>query len=223
MKDRATINRENAQHSTGPRTEEGKQRSALNGTRHGLTSQVIVMPSEDLAAYNALVKSYYDDYKPRGIGEVELVQMLADTAWRLRRIPSLETNLLSLAAFEEEDGINTEHPQIRTALAQAAAWRANDRAFMNLGIQEQRLTRKFLQAQKALEGLQANRIHKETRQMYDAAQLLELHEATARLAEIPNPEPYKPAVDGFGFSLADLKTYVARKERRDLARSSASS
>jgi len=32
--DRAVINRANAQHSTGPRTEAGKQRASLNALRH---------------------------------------------------------------------------------------------------------------------------------------------------------------------------------------------
>ena len=46
----ASINRENAQHSTGPKTEAGKQKSSLNALRHGLTGQTVVMPAEDLAA-----------------------------------------------------------------------------------------------------------------------------------------------------------------------------
>ena len=48
---RAEINRENAQHSTGPKTEAGKKQSSLNALRHGLTGQIVVMPTEDLAAY----------------------------------------------------------------------------------------------------------------------------------------------------------------------------
>ena len=38
---RLRANRLNAQKSTGPRTEEGKQRASLNATRHGLTAQVL--------------------------------------------------------------------------------------------------------------------------------------------------------------------------------------
>ena len=46
-------NRANAQKSTGPRTEAGKQRSRLNGLRHGLTGQVSIMTDENRAAHDA--------------------------------------------------------------------------------------------------------------------------------------------------------------------------
>jgi len=49
---RAEINRANAQKSTGPRTEEGKQVSRLNGMRHGLTGQVSIMTDENRAAHD---------------------------------------------------------------------------------------------------------------------------------------------------------------------------
>src|ERR1700693_1905973 len=49
--DRAEINRSNAQHSTGPRTDAGKQRSSQNALRHGLTARSAVIPSEDPADY----------------------------------------------------------------------------------------------------------------------------------------------------------------------------
>jgi len=42
---RAAVNKANAQHSTGPRTEAGKQRSKLNAFRHGLTGQTVVLPT----------------------------------------------------------------------------------------------------------------------------------------------------------------------------------
>ncbi len=41
---RAQINIANAQHSTGPKTPEGKKKSSLNALRHGLTGQIVVMP-----------------------------------------------------------------------------------------------------------------------------------------------------------------------------------
>src|SRR5258708_2875161 len=94
--DRAEINRANAQHSTGPKTPEGKQRSSQNALRHGLTGQLVVMPDEDLQAYQHHLASFIDEYDPQGAAEDHLVQSLADVSWRLNRVAALETNLLTL-------------------------------------------------------------------------------------------------------------------------------
>ena len=56
-------NRDNATHSTGPRTPEGKARSSLNATRHGLTGQTVVLPNEDLQIYASFCKDFFN---PRG-------------------------------------------------------------------------------------------------------------------------------------------------------------
>src|SRR5580692_12133715 len=90
---RAQINLENAQHSTGPKTKAGKQRSSLNALRHGLTGQIVVMPSEDLAAYQRHLAAFADEYHPNGATEAQLVQALADASWRLNRVAALEANI----------------------------------------------------------------------------------------------------------------------------------
>jgi hypothetical protein len=48
---RIEANRRNARKSTGPRTEEGKERSKLNAGRHHLTGQVTTMADPDREAY----------------------------------------------------------------------------------------------------------------------------------------------------------------------------
>jgi hypothetical protein len=98
---RAEINRTNAQHSTGPKTEYGKKKSSLNAIRHGLTSQMVVLPTEDFQAYQSLLKSFAAEYHPQGATESHLVQSMADTAWRLNRVAALETNLLIQAITPE--------------------------------------------------------------------------------------------------------------------------
>src|ERR1700726_293679 len=93
---RTQINQANAQHSTGPKSTEGKRKSSLNALRHGLTGQIVVMPTEDLQASQRHLESFTAEYNPQGPTEAHLVQALADTSWRLNRVAALETNVLTL-------------------------------------------------------------------------------------------------------------------------------
>ena len=77
---RIEINRANSQHSTGPKTAAGKKQSSLNALRHGLTGQIVVMPTEDLHAYQLHLESFADEYHPQGATEAHLVQALADAS-----------------------------------------------------------------------------------------------------------------------------------------------
>jgi hypothetical protein len=56
-------NRQNAQRSTGPRTPEGKQRSALNATRHTLSGQVRVTTPEDMVAYDKHKQGFFGGFQ----------------------------------------------------------------------------------------------------------------------------------------------------------------
>ena len=94
---RTAINRANSQQSTGPRSEAGKQRSALNALTHGLTARTAVLPSEDQAAYQHHCRQFENEYRPATPTEIQLVHELADTSWRLNRLPLLEADVLSRA------------------------------------------------------------------------------------------------------------------------------
>ncbi len=75
---------ENAQLSTGPRSEEGKRKSSLNAVKTGLTGVTVLLSTDDAAQYQRHIALYEKELKPVGIEESELVQSLADISWRLQ-------------------------------------------------------------------------------------------------------------------------------------------
>jgi hypothetical protein len=96
-------NRENAQLSTGPRTEAGKRTSSRNSTRHGLTGTQIVMPGEDASAYEELRQGMHESYQPANEPERVLVDQISANSWRLMRAQRVETAVLAKLAEGAED------------------------------------------------------------------------------------------------------------------------
>jgi hypothetical protein len=70
-------------------------RASFNALRHGLFSQTVVLPGEDGAAYERLLKKLKRDLKPIGTLENELVRRVADTWWRMMRVAAIESGFLS--------------------------------------------------------------------------------------------------------------------------------
>ena len=62
-------NQTNAQSSTGPRTEEGKARSAQNATKHGLTSRQFVIAPHQREEFDELQSSLLAELAPQGAVE----------------------------------------------------------------------------------------------------------------------------------------------------------
>src|SRR6202045_4970964 len=91
-------NRRNACKSTGPITEEGKQRSRCNAVRHGLTAETVIGTLEDAEDYQAFEAAIIADYDIQSAVERELVLRLASLLWRLRRATTMETGLFEIQA-----------------------------------------------------------------------------------------------------------------------------
>jgi hypothetical protein len=91
-------NRRNACKSTGPVTEEGKQRSRCNAVRHGRTAETVIGALEDAEDYKAFEAAIIADYDVQSAVERELVLRLASLLWRLRRATTMETGLFEIQA-----------------------------------------------------------------------------------------------------------------------------
>jgi hypothetical protein len=90
---RVLANRANAQHSTGPRTPEGKAAVARNAVRHGLTSRDLVIREDEREEFEALQSSLYDEVQPYSALQSVLFEQLLAAAWNLRRVRRLEAEL----------------------------------------------------------------------------------------------------------------------------------
>jgi hypothetical protein len=196
---RAAINRANSQHSTGPRTAAGKQRSSQNALSHGLTARTPVLTSEEQAAYENHCRQFVNEHKPANATETQLVKELADTSWRLNRIPLLEADILNRA---QSPGPSPEPPAFDIVDAH--------RLLASLGLHGARLSRQFQKALQQLRDLQHERQMSEWNELKDAAAILELHKHEGL--------PWEPSDHGFVFSKDQVERFSQRMMRHNQAR-----
>ena len=103
-------NRENAKRSTGPKTDEGKQRSSQNALIHGVYAVESVIPGEDPADFDKLCTEFGLRYDPDGPYERSLVRQMADAEWRMRRIMCLEADFIKAGVESERKNQKRRFP-----------------------------------------------------------------------------------------------------------------
>jgi hypothetical protein len=86
-------NRRNARKSTGPRTQEGKDRASNNAVKHGLLSQDVLILGEDRDALWELSEQLREELEPVGELEDMLVDRIVAAHWRLRRLGRVEADI----------------------------------------------------------------------------------------------------------------------------------
>jgi hypothetical protein len=139
-------NRANAQKSTGPRTEAGKDRSRLNATRHGITGTLSLRSGPEAAAFDAYFQRLLPSFEVRTPLESELAARAIDVLFRLARLSVVEGNIFAAGLHEipANPGVTSsaEPPSdVDRALAQTKTLLRESRTFSNLSLYEQRLSR----------------------------------------------------------------------------------
>jgi hypothetical protein len=92
---RIEANRRNAQRSTGPKTPEGKARTAQNAVVTGLLARGTLLPDEDPQALETLAEAMETAWKPEGTQEQLLVEMMVRALWRLGRLGRVEAGIFA--------------------------------------------------------------------------------------------------------------------------------
>jgi len=166
------------------------------------------MPQEDLHSYQEHVNSFTAEYHPQGATESQLVQLLADTSWRLNRASALETNVLSLAVAREPNIVDGPE-QIQNAIAMASALESQSKTLANLSLYTQRLSRQFERTVTQLRELQKARQAQEKSDLDDLLDIQQMYESRS--------EPYRPQDDGFVFSKSQIEAARTHRRRQSLA------
>src|SRR5262252_1417286 len=93
--------RANGALSRGPKTPEGKARSARNALRHGLLANSVLLTGEDPERLRSLFEGYIERFQPQDDAEFSLVEQMVSATWRLNRATTIETHILDVAMAEK--------------------------------------------------------------------------------------------------------------------------
>jgi hypothetical protein len=204
---RLAANHANAQFSTGPKTETGKANSSKNALKTALTGRTVLLPSDDADRYERHLAAYQKAYRPLGERELEMVQSLADTTWRIDRIPGIEEALYYQGSLEFDQSsvefdaeVTAIDPRSQGALLRMHTFLKYEKQFRNLHIQEMRLQRQRQKLILEIKQLQVEREAKERDDLSIAAKLYILAKTDRK--------PFDPADHGFDFPTADVEAYL---------------
>ena len=202
-------NRANAQLSTGPRTEEGKQRAALNHVTHGFTGQTLVLSAAEKDAYQAFNDSSLAELAPAGPTESMLVRRIIDNQWRVTQIHATESGIYALGEIEYGDQFAYRDPSTANALCRAFTLRHYRAELDRLHRYERTLMRQVEKDKAELAQHQQNRKAAEAAQMEQAAALYAWHESKGL--------PFDPAKFGFDLSIPEIQRHIERSNVLDAA------
>ena len=123
----------------------------------GLTGRTMLLPSEDAERYELHVRDTFAEFQPVGSRETFLVQSLADTGWRMTRIPGLETTIFAYGRIQFADLFADHDAALRPGLIDMHTFLQYEKQLRNLQLQEGRLRRQFEKDLKELRTLQEAR------------------------------------------------------------------
>ena len=200
-------NRLNAQFSTGPKTAEGKATASLNAVKTALTGRTVLLPTDDAAEYERHIRAYQDELKPFGQRESDLLRSIADTSWRLARIPGLEMAIYAKGRVQFAESFNDHDLSLRPAMIELQTHLTYEKQLRNLQLQEARLHRR-----REKDTAELRRLQEERRQEIKQKQVEALDVAVRKyVLDKEDKKPFNPIEHGFEFSMHEIKDHLGTK------------
>jgi hypothetical protein len=154
--------RANGSKSRGPVSEEGKLASSRNALKHGILSDIVLLPGENPESFEADAVDLFEEHKPVGHTEQELVEMMIVARWRRTRVWMMEKTCMAGQLMREYDRALEPKPSLTTATALAFRSMAdNSRTLDLLNRYESRYDRQYFRAHRRLLDIQDRRTRNE--------------------------------------------------------------
>jgi len=186
-------NRKNAQKSTGPKTPEGREAARLNGLKHGLASDILVLEGESESDFENLLDSLEAEHQPATPTEVILVRQMAMASWRLVRLVHMEAGHYRVRRVDLQARFKNLYTHLTEPDRQAIiANLDSSHTLINFSRYEARLERSFHKSLTALQRLRAE----PKNEIADRSQSQEIPDsvaAPATAAEAPANKSATPA------------------------------
>jgi hypothetical protein len=207
---RAIASRANGKLSQGPKSAEAKLRSSNNSIRHGLLANCVLIKDESRESFTLLLDQHLEKLNPADQVEYGMVEEMAATIWRMRRLWAIETNLLT-------DGIakRTEsNPMSRLSGAFSDLSRGTELHLIDR--YEARLNRMY---QRALKNFHLLRQFSNSDDQPDSGTDPEGLDASPEIHELPNePRSEQPPIESAGYPTTStqpimLKTSAQKVEQ----------
>jgi hypothetical protein len=188
-------NRRNAQKSTGPKTEAGKDACRFNAVQHGFTAQRFVVDHEDESEFDAFRDDFFAEHAPATATETFLVEQMVAAAWRIRRIRNVEAAFWDLKMADCKREVKSEYSKVQDSDYLAYAIQGEfyrDSAINNLARYEARLERAFYKALHELERLRVGQTPRSAAgpQTRPSPQI---GSVSPKPQIVPRPEPPEPS------------------------------
>jgi hypothetical protein len=188
-------NRANAQHSTGPTSEAGKQKVSQNRRTHGLAGEFFFLSTELPADYHALAASVYEEYNPQTDTEARLADSLIQHYWLMQRAITYQN-------------INFDNEKKLALFLRYQA--THERAYYKA---QKELIR--LQKDRAKEEIGFESQNAKTRLNNARAENLEIDTACRKVMEVPLPGNYKISFEQIAHACSiGIATLVSQQQQQ---------
>ena len=218
---RIEANRRNAQKSTGPRTTEGKAKSATNSTSHGFSSLNMnplapgcFLHTEDESQFLGLLNEYVATYHPQHPDELDLLTEAVFAKWRQQRIWLAEAGQIEIAIAQGESELRKSLPRA-DAKAHLANGIAKSESVLKLYLRyDAQLHRHYRNCLKDLRDLQAQRLSPDEPNTPPKPPTRETETAPPIEPNVskPEPEPDEPTLTPEQARLRYMQSEIQRFE-----------